>query len=387
MAKTAIQKLHDFIYERDHREIMLTGLFLVTALLFFLFALLALWMGHEDVFGLKMGLSGVMLLLFALYRRYGHTTFFALLFLLLVEFESVSAMFGGHFYDFVTVYPFFSVFGFFFFFSLRMALWLTLLHYIFWVGFAMVQYDIDAANPVFHLVPLLNMVSTTLVVVIIGVLYHISTEITYERLEQANRQKAVLIKEIHHRIKNNLNKIASLLGLQMLRLKRGTAESPEEILRRNKLRIETMAMVHEAIYKANDLENIEAESYLKNLVGLIAQSYGRSVPTEVHADVSLPIDKMLKIGMIVNELYTNSLKYAGMKRQETPFVYISLHRYQGRCVLRYSQSGFDPADEAKLKAEKGLGMTLVKLSAEELGGEPDISVQDNTLLLAITFAC
>jgi len=381
-----MQKIHDFISERDHREIMLSGLFLVTAFLLALFALLALYMGHRDVFALKLSLAGVMLLFYALYRKLGHTTLFAVLFLLVVEFESVSAMFGGHFYDFVTIYPFFSILGFFFFFTLRMALWLTLFHYVFWVAFAFFQYDIDADNPVFHLVPLLNMVSTTLVVVLIGVLYHISTEITYERLEQANRQKAVLIKEIHHRIKNNLNKIASMLGLQILRLRKRQGESPEEILRRNKLRIETMAMVHDAIYKAKDLENVEAESYLKNLTALIAQSYGRHLSTEIHADISLPLDKMLKIGMIVNELYTNTLKHAAGHESET-MVFISLHRYGGRCTLRYSQSGFDPADRRKLLEGSGLGMTLVKLSAEEMDGTIDIDVKEGMLLLTIAFVC
>ena len=381
-----MQKIYDFISERDHREIMLSGLFLVTAFLLALFALLALYMGHRDVFALKLSLAGVMLFLYVLYRKVGHTTLFALLFLLLVEFESVSAMFGGHFYDFVTVYPFFSILGFFFFFTLRMALWLTLFHYIFWIAFAFFQYDIDAENPVFHLVPLLNMVSTTLVVVLIGVLYHISTEITYERLEQANRQKAVLIKEIHHRIKNNLNKIASMLGLQMLRLRKDQGESPEEILRRNKLRIETMAMVHDAIYKAKDLENVEAETYLKNLTGLICESYGRRLDTEINADISLPLEKMLKIGMIVNELYTNTLKHAEGYNGER-MVFISLHRFNGRCTLRYSQTAFDPSDEVKLKGEKGLGMTLVRLSAEELGGELKVTVQDKTLLLTVAFAC
>ena len=381
-----IANIKHFIETSDHRQIMLMGLLLVTAFLFLLFSFLALYMGHQDVFWLKMGLAAAMLALFFGYRKSGNTTLYALLFLLVVEFESVSAMFGGHFFDFVTIYPFFSVLGFFFFFTLGMALWLTLVHYIFWIAFTILQYDINADNPVFHLVPLMNMISTTLVVVFVGVLYHISTEITYERLEQANRQKAILIKEIHHRIKNNLNKIASLLGLQMLRLKKENLDSPEEILRRNKLRIETMAMVHDAIYKAKDLESVEAESYLKNLVNLIAQSYGRKIATEIHANVSLPLDRMLKIGMIVNELYTNSLKHA-VETEKSPFVLISLHRFNGQCKLRYSQTGFMHVDPDRLIGSKGLGMTLVKLSIEEMEGRYEVASEESTLLLTFTFDC
>ncbi len=147
-----------------------------------------------------------------------------------------------------------------------------------------------------------------------------------------------------------------------------------------------MAMVHDAIYKAKDLESVEAESYLKNLVNLIAQSYGRKIATEIHANVSLPLDRMLKIGMIVNELYTNSLKHA-VETEKSPFVLISLHRFNGQCKLRYSQTGFMHVDPDRLIGSKGLGMTLVKLSIEEMEGRYEVASEESTLLLTFTFDC
>ena len=382
------QKLHDFVYQSDHREIMLSGLFVVTALLFALFSLLAVYMGHRDVFWLKLGLAGTMLLLFIAYRRFGNTTLFALLFLLVIEFESVSAMFGGHFYDFVTVYPFFSIFGFFFFFTLRMALWLTLFHYFFWIAFALLQYDMNAENPVFHLVPLLNMVSTTLVVVFIGVLYHISTEITYERLEQANRQKAILIKEIHHRIKNNLNKIASILGLQMIRLKKGKESSAEEILMKNKLRIETMAMVHDALYKTNDLANVDADRYLQNLTRLVGDAYGRNIDLKISTeDIGIATDTMLRIGTIVNELLTNSIKHAIPRKGNVLKLEITLHREGTQCSMRYRQFGSGCVDVKDLEKAEGLGMTLIRLTAEEMDGDFEILKEGDVLEFRLSFRC
>ncbi len=379
------ESIKAFFQGRDHKKIMLGGLYFSSIIMLVCLSLFALYMGHRTVFYAKFALAALLSLLLVAFLITKKTPLFALLFLLVIEIESSTAMLSKHFYDFVTVYPFFPIFGFFFFFRLATAAWMTLLHFIFWVGVSIYGYEAFSSHPLFHMVPLINMVASTIVVILVALFYHISTELTYEKLEHANRQKEILIKEIHHRIKNNLNKIASLLGLQIMKLREGHGESPEEILERNKLRIETMAMVHDAIYKANDLEKIEVQSYLGNLVGLIAQSYGRSVPTEVHADASLPIEKMLKIGMIVNELYTNTLKYACS--DENPFVLISLHRHDETCLLRYSQTAFHPEDAKSLNEEKGLGMTLVKLSAEELGGTLDISAQDGTLLLTIRFAC
>ena len=384
----AIQKLHDFIYGKDHRQIMLAGLFLVTALLFMFFALLAAYMGHSDIFRLKLGLAVTMMALFFAYRTFGNTTLFALLFLLVIEFESVSAMFGGHFYDFVTIYPFFSIFGFFFFFTLRMALGLTLLHYLFWIGFALLQYDMNAENPVFHLVPLLNMVSTTLVVVFVGILYHISTEITYERLEQANRQKAILIKEIHHRIKNNLNKIASMLGLQMIRLKKGKETSPEEILMKNKLRIETMAMVHDALYRTSDLANVDAGHYFRNLARLIGDAYGKNLELEISTEgIRIPTDTMLRLGTIVNELLTNSVKYAVPGERDTVKIGIDLQKEGDRCTMHYRQYGSATVDTGRFETSEGLGMTLIRLTAQEMDGTFNTVKHGDVLMFVLTFRC
>ncbi|BDY12225.1 hypothetical protein HCR_05370 [Hydrogenimonas cancrithermarum] len=368
--------------------IMLTGLFVATIVLFAIFAVVALYVGYADIFYTKLSLAVIMALLLTLYRYSYNTPLFALLFLILIEFESVSAMFGGHFYDFVTIYPFFSIFGFFFFFTLRTALWLTLGHYVFWIAFALYNYNENADNPVFHLVPLMNMVSTTLVVILIAFLYHISTEVTYKRLEHANKQKELLIKEIHHRIKNNLNKIASMLGLQILRLRRGRADSIEEILTKNKLRIQTMAMVHEALYKAADLESVEAAGYIENLIDLIQKSYGRTISTKIRADgISLPLETMLKLGMILNELYTNTLKHAHGVQSGQPEVEITLVEKEGRCQLFYRQVGQEKVDLRSLKKGSGLGMTLVRLSAEEMDGSLEVRTEDHVLLFDITFKC
>ena len=366
---------------------MLSGLYAATIVLFFLFAVGALFVGHFDVFLIKGTLAALLVVLFTLYLRSGETPLYAAFFLLVIELESLSAMFGGHFYDFVTIYPFFAVFGFFFFFSLRSAFVLTGAHILLWLFFAAAVFNENAANPVFHHVPLINMLSTTLVVVFIGVIYHLSTELTYARLEKADRQKALLLKEIHHRIKNNLNKISSLLGLQILRLPDTPKESVEEILKKNKLRIETMAMVHETLYKADDLDRIDAGNYLTHLAKLIQESYGASLEVEIETDgISLPLEKMLLLGMAVNELITNTIKHTPGDEIRRPKIAISLHRQEdGSFRFDYVQEGEFSVDPVAFEKSGGLGITLINLSAKELGGDLRIAPQEGRLRFTILF--
>ncbi len=376
-----------FFQGKDHKKIMLGGLYFSSVVMLISLALFALYMGHHRVFYTKFSLAILLSVLLVAFLISKKTSLYALLFLFVIEIESSTAMLSKHFYDFVTVYPFFPVFGFFFFFRLKTALWMTLVHFIFWVGVSLYGYENFSSHPLFHTVPLINMVASTLVVILVALFYHISTEITYSKLEHANRQKEILIKEIHHRIKNNLNKIASLLGLQIMRLKDGAKESPEEILEKNRLRIKMMAMVHDALYRADDLENVDAAAYMVNLTDLISSSYGRRVGVRVDTqNITLPLEKMLKIGIILNELFTNTIKHAKEKEDEEGIVEIELFGSGGMAHLRYLQKGFEAVDLQMIENSGGLGMTLVRLTVEEMGGSMKIS-GNGTVEFHITFPC
>ena len=381
-----LSNLYELFSTSNHKKLMLTGLLAATALLFVLFAVVALWMGHRDIFYTKMLLAAVLLFLLEKFRHSGNTALYALLFLLVVECESFSAMFGGHFYDFVTIFPFFAVFGFFYFFSLRTALWLTLGHFTLWILVAAIVYDENATNPVFHHVPLLNMLSTTFVVIAIAFLYHVSTELTYQQLEKSDRQKAILIKEIHHRIKNNLNRISAMIGLQIASLPAGECErAAAEILQKNRSRIEAMAMVHEAIYRSDDLEHIDSSRYIKRLVETLCRSHDSHSTVTLDVDTYfLPLEQMTRIGIILNELCTNSVKHLPDPRNAD--IRITFRLEGGNYVLKYTQQ---PAATSALplvdEAHRGIGLTLVRLSAEELDGTFDIRSSDDTLLFTVTF--
>ncbi len=379
------ERMQSLFRSRDHKRIMLVGLYSASILILAMLTLMALGMGYPALFYFKLTMTLLLTLLFLAFCRSRNTPLFAILFLLLMEIESSSAMIDPHFYNFATVYPFFHILGFFFFFRLKTAAWMTVGHFIYWGAVSAYGLKSFVGHPLFHMVPLLNMFMSSILVVFIALFYHISTEMTYAELERSNRQKEILLKEIHHRIKNNLNRIASLLGLQILSLRHRNADPPETALQKSKLRIEAMAMVHDALYRSNDLERIDFAIYARQLLKLIGQAFGRPLPfqLEVH-DGALPLDRMLKIGMILNELYTNSLKYATEHPQHGLKVVITLTHEAEEYRLTYHQRNHREIDLDALEKSPGLGMKLIRLAAGEIHGSLDLA-NDRGLRVTLTF--
>jgi two-component sensor histidine kinase len=366
---------------------MLTGLYLSSIALFMLLGIISGLMGYKNIFWIKLGISILNAVLLYGYIRSGNTRSYAIFLIVIVEMDSAFVMLNQHFSNFVTIYPFFIIFGFFFFFKLRTAVWLTLTHLVYWLSISAYGHYAFPEDPTFQVVSLANIIVSSIIATVFAYFYHISTEITYEELEHANRQKAILLKEIHHRIKNNLNKISSLIGLQMLSIKNGQTEDSEEVLRKSKLRIEAMAMVHDALYRTNNLEKIKFEKYIKNLTQLINQTYGKNIPAEVRADdIYLPLEVMMKIGLIINELLTNSIKHALVGKNDGSLILIELRKDQNNCVLVYHQKSKQTIDIDSLEKSNTLGMKLIRLIVKEMDGEIEIS-NDRGLKFVICFSC
>lgn len=379
--------LKRIFHRKDHKEIMLVGLYLSSIAIFLLLGIISGLMGCEIIFWIKLGISVLNSILLYGYLRSGKIQHYAIFLILVVEIDSAFVMLGQHFNNFVTIYPFFIIFGFFFFFKLRTAVWMTIVHLLYWLLVSTYGYYTFPEDPTFQMISLANIIVTSIIATVFAYLYHISTEITYEELEHANRQKEILLKEIHHRIKNNLNKISSMIGLQMLSIENGKIEDTEEVLRKSKLRIEAMAMVHDALYKTNNLEKINFEKYIKNLTQLVNQTYGKNIPIEVHSDnIHLPLEVMMKIGLIINELLTNSIKHATTNTNDEPILLITLSRDQNNCILIYHQKSKHPVDIDSLEKSNTLGMRLIRLTIKEMDGEMKIS-NDNGLKFVIRFSC
>ncbi len=200
-----------------------------------------------------------------------------------------------------------------------------------------------------------------------------------ERVEERTRdlvaavgEKEVLLKEIHHRVKNNLQVISSMLNLQARRVQdRELASAFEE----SQQRIHTIALVHERLYQSRDLSNIGIDDYLKSLVENVmyaqnARERGITAHTDV-AGISLPIQLAIPCGLIVNELITNAVKHA-FPTGTGGTINVSMKSVGGRIELAIADDGvglppgLDPA-----KADT-LGLDLVYAFAEQLDAELDI---------------
>lgn len=222
-----------------------------------------------------------------------------------------------------------------------------------------------------------------LFVIAFGVVYHLAIEQSYRELQQANLQKEILLKEIHHRIKNNLNIISAILGLQRLDTE---DERVHRIIDQNKLRIESMSLVHEVLYGANDLSQIRFDDYARRLITHILSMYNLSGRVELalaSVGSAFALERMVQLGIIINELVTNSVKYAFSDRTGT--IALQLCESDGGYRLTYSDSGPGVADIDGFFQGDTLGVNLIRLTVEQMKGRVQVQ-QASGLAYEIKFA-
>ncbi len=194
-----------------------------------------------------------------------------------------------------------------------------------------------------------------------------------ERVQAALKEKDILLSEIHHRVKNNLQVIHSLLELQSSKIDDRTAWL---LLKESQNRIRSMALIHQALYESNGFVGVDFGSFLDTLVPNLVSSYsvdpGRVSLLINSAEVSLPISTAVPCGLIVNELISNALKH-GFPDGRTGHINIDLSKAQDEVVLSVSDDGVGFKPELNLADATTLGLQLVSLLADQLGGR--ISMQ------------
>ncbi|WP_047245022.1 tetratricopeptide repeat-containing sensor histidine kinase [Maribacter thermophilus] len=186
-------------------------------------------------------------------------------------------------------------------------------------------------------------------------------------LESKNAEKEFLLKEIHHRVKNNLETVSSLLSLQA-----SLIEDPEilEAMEQSQQRVHSMGMIHQKLYLGEKLATIEMKDYFNNLSDYIIHSFGKGEQIDVNIvmdEVELEIDVAIPIGLIVNELITNSLKYAFPNNNKGNIV-LSLAKNNGQLVLLVRDDGVGLFNK-NLKKGTGFGTHLVNLLVKQLDGK------------------
>ncbi|MBI3520993.1 MAG: sensor histidine kinase [Bacteroidetes bacterium] len=182
------------------------------------------------------------------------------------------------------------------------------------------------------------------------------------------REKEQLLKEIHHRVKNNMQIISSLLNLQSDNIVDTKVLS---LLRESRNRINSMALVHEMLYKSNDLSKIGLRNYIESLTSSIRQSYASSdadivFEYDISEEICFDIDKMIPIGLILNEVISNSLKYAFPDKKGK--IDLVLKPLEHQYILSVSDNGIGFKSDFDVDKDSQLGIQLIYMLTEQLNG-------------------
>ncbi|MGB8647391.1 MAG: histidine kinase dimerization/phosphoacceptor domain -containing protein [Anaerolineae bacterium] len=195
-----------------------------------------------------------------------------------------------------------------------------------------------------------------------------------DQLEAGVREKEVLLQEIHHRVKNNMQIIASLLNLQL-----GTLTDPvaRATLRDSQTRIRAMALVHEKLYRSTDLSRIDLETYIRSLTASLYHTYAPNLRqiemTLALQPIGLGIDRAIPCGLILNELVTNALKHAFPNGQPGNIQVELTATPDGRVRLAVSDNGVGLPDGLDIEKLDSLGLQLVDTLTAQIGGQLEIS--------------
>lgn len=197
-----------------------------------------------------------------------------------------------------------------------------------------------------------------------------------DKLQTSLQEKVVLLKEIHHRVKNNLQVISSLLSLQS----RDIADDRDLALFINSQnRIKTMALIHERLYQSDDLAKVDFADYIPALADSLFNTYKTSaqeIALKVNVgDLMLDLDQAIPCGLMLNELISNSLKYA-FPNERSGEIHVQLGPTQdGHVELVVGDNGIGLPADLNFRTSKSLGLQLINILTRQLRGSVELQTQ------------
>ena len=193
------------------------------------------------------------------------------------------------------------------------------------------------------------------------------------------KEKESLLREIHHRVKNNLQVILSLLSLQSQNL---VDEKDREVFMESQNQVRSMALIHEKLYESDNLSSINFSDYLKTLLNSLIYNYHfRSSQIDLKIDVEeieLNIETSVPCGLIVNELVSNSLKHSFMPGTKGKII-IKMHKDNDQYILIIADDGVGPIKESGMENNTTLGLNLVDTLVNQLDGSLEILREKGTV--------
>ncbi|MEN6573122.1 sensor histidine kinase [Methanobacterium aggregans] len=202
--------------------------------------------------------------------------------------------------------------------------------------------------------------------------------------EKALDEKEMLMKEIHHRVKNNLTVISSLLSLQSRYIQDDETKS---MFKESQNRARSMALIHERLYKSDNLKSIDFGNYIGDLASELFRTYSlNNGNVKLNVDVDnefLDVDVAVPLGIIVNEIISNSLKYAFIGNKKG-YISIQFHREEDKFVLNVEDNGNGIPENFNYKNSDSLGIKLINSLVEQIEGKMEVK-NDNGTCFKIIF--
>jgi two-component sensor histidine kinase len=192
---------------------------------------------------------------------------------------------------------------------------------------------------------------------------------------------ALMMRELHHRVKNNLAVVSSLLKLQSTRLE---DEKAVQAVRTGQQRVEAMSLIHQKLYQTDSVTRVNMRDYLQSLAGSLLIAYGYQ-PSEFDLRVETEIDEVdvdvaIPLGLIANELITNAFKYAYAGDQQ-PQLHICLRNHDGITLdVRDNGPGIPVTDWLHTDQKTSFGKRLIFMLTEQLEGKVELLQQNGTLI-------
>jgi two-component sensor histidine kinase len=226
-----------------------------------------------------------------------------------------------------------------------------------------------------HKVPILD--DSKQVIGIIGLSFDITPlKVREEQLRASLREKETLLREINHRVKNNLQIVSSLLNLQLQSI---TDEKARALLQESRNRIYSMATIHELLYRRSEMETVAVKDYIDEITRYLMEVYELSFTTitiekEID-DIELDMDEAIPVGLIITELVSNSIKYAFPETQEgTIFISLKVHENSVELVVR--DNGVGMPETVLAREGHSLGLLLVQALVDQLQGTFSVDNRD-----------
>ncbi len=199
-----------------------------------------------------------------------------------------------------------------------------------------------------------------------------------QEIKQSLNDKELLLREVHHRVKNNMQIISSLLNLQMQHV---SEEQSQNVLRESQGRIKSMAMVHEKLYQSPSFTLIDFKDYVEKLVSDIVFSYGVSSKINIDLDIEdihMGIDTAIPCGLIINELVTNSVKYAFPNPDNKGILKVKLKSLKDQMELVIADDGRGLPEDLDISQLETLGLQLVTNLVTQIDGKITLDTSNGT---------